>query len=140
MSQIASHDGTVIAVAPRLVKVEMHVVSACSSCKAHASCSFVDKADKVVEVETDEWKNYNEGDTVTVTVNESLGLLAVLLAYILPAVLLIAAVVLLSLFTRSELVAAALPIAIVAVYYLILYRFRNRLQKKFSFGLTKGDD
>ena len=140
MSQIASHDGTVIAVAPHLVKVEMHVVSACSSCKAHASCTFVDKADKVVEVETDEWKNYNEGDTVTVTVNESLGLLAVLLAYILPALLLIAAVILLSVFTHSELVAAALPIAIVAVYYLILYRFRNRLQKKFSFGLTKGDD
>lgn len=137
MSQIASHDGTVIAVTPRLVKVEMHVVSACSSCKAHANCTFVDKADKVVEVETDEWKNYNEGDTVTVTVNESLGLLAVLLAYILPALLLIAAVILLSVFTHSEIVAASLPIAIVAVYYLILYRFRNRLQKKFSFGLSK---
>lgn len=140
MAQIASHDGKVIAVSPRLVKVEMHVVSACSSCKAHASCTFVDKADKVVAVETDEWKQFNEGDHVTVTVNESLGLLAVLLAYILPAVLLIAAVVLLSLFTHSEIIAAALPIVIVAIYYLILYRFRNRLQKKFSFGLTKDNE
>lgn len=137
MNQIATHDGKVIAVEPGLVRVEMHVVSACSSCKAHEKCAFVDKDDKVVEVETPDWKEYHEGDTVIVSVNEGLGLLAVLLAYFLPAVLLIAAVVVLSLLTKSEALAAVIPIALIAIYFIILYKLRDSLQRKFTFGIRK---
>ena len=137
MNQIATHDGKVIAVEPYLVRVEMHVVSACSSCKAHEKCAFVDKDDKVVEVETPDWKEYHEGDTVIVSVNEGLGLLAVLLAYFLPVVLLIAAVVVLSLLTKSEALAAVIPIALIAIYFIILYKLRDSLQRKFTFGIRK---
>ena len=137
MNQIATHDGKVIAVEPGLVRVEMHVVSACSSCKAHEKCAFVDKDDKVVEVETPDWKEYHESDTVIVSVNEGLGLLAVLLAYFLPAVLLIAAVVVLSLLTKSEALAAVIPIALIAIYFIILYKLRDSLQRKFTFGIKK---
>lgn len=120
--------------------VEMHVVSACSSCKGHEKCAFVDKADKIVEVETPEWADYRVGDRVTVSVNESLGLLAVLLAYILPALIIIASVVLLSLFTGSEALAALAPILLTAIYFLILYHTRDRLQTKFSFGISREAD
>lgn len=137
MNQIATHDGKVLAVDNGVVKVEMHVVSACSSCKAHEKCSFVDKADKIVEVETPDWKSYHEGDMVTVSVNEGLGLLAVLLAYFLPSVIIIASVIVLSLFTNSELLAALAPILLIAIYFMLLYKLRDKLQHKFSFGITK---
>ena len=137
MAQIATHDGVVVGVAPQQVKVEMHVVSACASCKAHASCTFVDKAEKIVDVDTPEWKNYTVGDSVIVSVQEGLGLMAVLLAYIVPALLLIAVLAVTSIMSQSELLAATLPILIVVVYYLVLYGFRNRLQRKFSFGIEK---
>lgn len=137
MSQIATHDGRVISSANGIVKVEMHVVSACSSCKAHEKCAFVDKADKVVDVETSDWKEFQEGDSVVVSVNEGLGLLAVLLAYFLPAVIIIGAVVLLSLLTESEAIAALIPIALIAIYFILLYKLHDRLQKKFSFGIVK---
>lgn len=137
MAQIATHDGVVVGVAPQQVKVEMHVVSACASCKAHASCTFVDKAEKIVDVDTPEWKNYTVGDSVIVSVQEGLGLMAVLLAYIVPALLLIAVLAVTSIMSQSELLAATLPILIVVVYYLVLYAFRDRLQRKFSFGIEK---
>lgn len=137
MAQIATHDGVVVGVAPQQVKVEMHVVSACASCKAHASCTFVDKAEKIVDVDTPEWKDYTVGDSVIVSVQEGLGLMAVLLAYIVPALLLIAVLAVTSIMSQSELLAATLPILIVVVYYLVLYGFRNRLQRKFSFGIEK---
>ena len=137
MSQIATHDGKVISVADGVVRVEMHVVSACSSCKAHEKCAFVDKADKVVEVETPDWKNYHEGDNVEVSVNEGLGLLAVLLAYFLPAVIIIGAVILLSVFTDSEAIAALVPIALIIIYFILLYKLHDLLQRKFSFGIVK---
>ena len=137
MSQIATHDGKVISVADGVVRVEMHVVSACSSCKAHEKCAFVDKADKIVEVETPDWKNYHEGDNVEVSVNEGLGLLAVLLAYFLPAVIIIGAVILLSVFTDSEAIAALVPIALIIIYFILLYKLHDLLQRKFSFGIVK---
>lgn len=137
MNHIASHDGKVLASSGGIVRVEMHVVSACSSCKAHEKCSFVDKDEKVVDVETPDWKEYHEGDTVVVSVNEGLGLLAVLLAYFFPAVIIIAAVVFISIFTESELLAAVTPIALIAIYFLMLYKTRDKLQRKFSFGIRK---
>ena len=137
MSSIATHDGTVISIQPGIVNVQMHVVSACASCKAHEKCAFVDKADKTVEVETDDWQQYAPGDSVIVSVNEGLGLLAVLLAYILPAVLILASVIILSLYTSSEALAAIAPIILITVYFLFLYRYRSRLQRKFTFGLIQ---
>lgn len=137
MSQIATHDGKVISVSPDIVEVEMHVLSACSSCKAHEKCAFVDKADKIVEVETPEWNKYNVGDDVIVSVDEGLGMRAVLLAYLVPAIILVAALVTMSVLTESQALAALVPIALVATYFLVLYRLRDRLQRKFTFGLTK---
>lgn len=137
MSQIATHDGKVISISPDIVKVEMHVLSACSSCKAHEKCAFVDKADKIVEVETPEWNKYNVGDDVIVSVDEGLGMRAVLLAYLVPAIILVAALVTMSVLTESQALAALVPIALVATYFLVLYRLRDRLQRKFTFGLTK---
>ena len=140
MSQIATHDGSVVAVEKNRVTVEMHVLSACSSCKAHEKCAFVDKADKVVMVDTDQWQQYSVGERVIVSVNESLGLLAVLLAYLLPALLLVAAIVVLSALSVPEAMVALATLLIVTAYFLLLWRFHSRLQRKFSFGIRKIDD
>ncbi|MBQ6236962.1 MAG: SoxR reducing system RseC family protein [Bacteroidales bacterium] len=136
-NSIATHDGVVVSIQEQKVTVEMHVISACSTCKAHEKCAFVDKDDKIVQIETPDWKDYAVGDNVIVSVDESLGLLAVLLAYILPAILIIGSVVLLSRISDSEVLVAFTSIAITALYFLILYRAHHRLQKKFSFSLKK---
>ncbi len=137
MSQIATHDGIVKLVEPGKIVVEMHVLSACSQCKGHASCSFVDKADKLVEIETPEWEVYAVGDRVIVSVNESLGLVAVLFAYILPAVILVVSVIMLSVLTESEVLAAVIPLLLVVVYFFILYQYRTKLQRRFTFGIER---
>lgn len=137
MSQIATHPGEVTKVEKGKITVLMHVLSACSSCKGHEKCAFVDKADKVVEVKTSDWEKYSVGDSVIVSVNESLGLLAVLLAYLLPAIIIIGSVILISIITHSELLAAIIPIAITVLYFFILYRVRGSLERKFSFGIEK---
>ena len=137
MNEITRHTGTVVSVSDGMVKVEMHVMSACGSCKAHDKCGFGETAEKIVEIATDDWNSYSVGEKVVVSVNEGLGLLAVLLAYVLPAIVIVASVALLSAYTGSELLSALLPIAIVAVYYIVLYLFRSRLQNKFGFGISK---
>ena len=95
------------------------------------------KADKVVEVETADWKQYSIGDGVTVSVNEGLGLYAVLLAYILPALIIVGAVIAISAATHNELAAALIPILLTAIYFVVLYLCRNKLQRRFTFGIVK---
>ena len=137
MSEIAKHEGTVISCQNGIVKVRMNVLSACGSCKAHEKCGFVDKSEKIIEIETNDMTTFKEGDCVEVSVNESLGLTAVLLAYIIPAILIVGGVIILSIKTDSEALAATLPIVLVTIYFLFLYRQRDKLQKKFSFGIEK---
>ena len=65
------------------------------------------------------------------------GLLAVLLAYILPAVVILATFALLFSLHLSELWVALITLVAVALYGGILYLCRNRLQQKFTFRLAK---
>ena len=134
-----THDGTVLTVQPGLVKVQMQVLSACASCEAHARCTFSAKKDKIVDIETQQWQQYHEGDPVTVIINSGHGLLAVLLAYILPAVVILATFALLFSLHLSELWVALITLVAVALYGGILFLCRNRLQRKFTFRLAKRD-
>ena len=130
-----SHDGIVSAVRQGLVTVTVTVNSACHQCHAHGSCGFAESKDKTLEIATPEWERYHVGDAVVVTVNESLGLGAALLAYLLPAALLLAVLMPL-LHLMSEPLAVLLTLAALALYYMVLYLCRNKLQKKFTIGLS----
>ena len=132
-----SHKGTVIRSGDGLVEVEMHVLSACASCEAHEKCAFVDKAQKVVSVKTPEWKSYGVGDAVTVFIGERMGITAVLLAYLMPAVVLVASLVTTLVLGAGEGMAALLSIGITALYFVVLYLIRDRLERKFTFTLQK---
>lgn len=77
------------------------------------------------------------GDRVEVLLTERLGWKAVLLAYIMPFVVMMIAIALLGLWSSNEVVVGTLSLVAVAIYYIILSFFRNRLQKQFSFTAQK---
>ena len=136
METVATHDGMVTATAERKVTVRMDVLSACAACQAHSRCGFADKKEKVVEIDTPDWQQYHPGDKVTVIVNARRGLLAVVIAYLLPAVLLLATFITLHCCRLSEVWVALGSLTAVGLYAGILYCFRSRLQKKFTFRLS----
>jgi Positive regulator of sigma E activity len=77
------------------------------------------------------------GDEVEVIVREEAGWLAVLLAYVIPFVLLVAAVAGFGQLGWSEVKAGTAALVSVAVYYVILRMFRDKLQRKFTFWVRK---
>lgn len=137
METVAKHDGTVVAATPGRVQVQMQVLSACASCEAHARCTFAEKKDKLVDIDTSDWRQYNPGDPVTVIINSGHGLLAVLIAYVLPAVLILAVFGVLYALHLPELWIALATLVAVALYTLVLYLCRHRLQRRFTFRLEK---
>ena len=73
------------------------------------------------------------GDEVEVLVREQAGWLAVCLAYVIPFLLLVAAVAGFDKMGWSEAKAGTAALVSVAVYYVVLRMFRDKLQRKFKF-------
>ncbi len=81
----------------------------------------------------------NIGDMVEVTVRERLAWRAVLLAYILPFIVMVAVIAVLDFTTEwSEAVVGTLSLCAIALYYIGLGVFKHRLQRQFSFIARKG--
>lgn len=137
MEKIATHSGVVTTVTPGHVSVTMQVQSACSACQAHSKCGFAEKADKSVEIDTPDWQRYSVGDSVTVVINTGRGMRAVAIAYALPALLLLACIITLSLCGLHELLVILSAFLLLGAYCLVLYRLRDRLQHRFTFRIVK---
>lgn len=136
MERTATHNGIVTESVQGTIKVQMHVVSACSTCEAHKHCGFAESRDKIVDIKTSEWSQYKVGDPVNVIIRTKRGLLAVLIAYLLPAALLLATIITLSMIQLSEVWVAIISLLAVILYGAILYLFRNRLQRKFTMSVS----
>ena len=73
------------------------------------------------------------GETVRVCLGKSLGLKAVLVAYVIPVIILMIIVVSLSFVTESDWLVGAATLGGVAVYFGILYLLRDRLAGEYEF-------
>ena len=137
MDRIATHSGTVTEVREGSVTVRMQVGSACASCEAHAKCGFAESKDKEVVIDTPDWQEYHTGDPATVIIDTSQGLHAVLIAYLIPAILFLAVFTVLCCLRVGEGVTALVTLAAVVLYGCLLYRHRRHLQRHFTFRLRK---
>ena len=131
---IATHKGIVTEINPGQVRVKIEVPSACGHCEAKGKCGFADGKEREVDIATMQWEEFHIREQVEVQIDQSLGFEAVLWAYFLPALLLIAAIILLNRFV-AEWLAIIITLAIISCYYVILYLYRKKLQKKFSFSI-----
>lgn len=137
LARIASHEGIVKTVADGRVEVEIESTSACASCAAHARCGFAESKNKTVAVPVAGWREYKPGDAVTVHIDESRGLLAVWIAYVLPAVLMLGAIVGMTLAGAAEWAVAAVALAVLGLYVGGLYLLRRRIGSRFTLTVSK---
>lgn len=136
MEEMIRHKGIVEQVGDGRAVVLIGQTSACAGCHAAKMCMASEHKEKRIEaVVRDDVK---AGDEVEVQVRETLGWLAVVLAYVVPFVLLVAAVAGFNKLGWSEGLSGTAALASVAVYYVILRLFRNKLQRKFTFEVRKG--
>jgi positive regulator of sigma E activity len=127
--------GIVESITSRELIVNIQATSACASCNAKGACGASDISDKAIHVPLSTVV-FSVGERVKVIVKNSLGMLAVFLGYILPLILLL--VVLFGTIPfYGEGIAGLASIGTVALYYLGLSFFKDRLSKKFTFEVTK---
>ncbi len=129
---IATHTGTITDIQTGTVTVQIHTVSACASCQAHGKCTLADSQDKTLQIPTPHWKQYHVGQPITIRISQQRGLLAVAIAYILPALLIIAVATTLSLTNAKETTVILATFATIATYTLLLYLLRHRINNQFT--------
>lgn len=134
--RVASHDGVVTGVRQGLVKVQIESTSACASCAAHAKCGFAESKNKTVEIPSVDWQQYHEGDHVQVHIDESRGMLAVWIAYVLPALLMLGAIIGLSVAGAPEWAVALSALGALGLYVLVLYLVRRRVEGRFTLTVS----
>lgn len=130
--RIATHDGVVLAARHGQVEVQIASTSACAACEAHAKCGFAESRNKTLSIPSAEWQRFAEGQKVKVNIDESRGMLAVWIAYVLPALAMLAVIIGLSCAGAAEWLVALAALAIVALYVGVLYLMRGRIGKKFT--------
>ena len=149
------HDGIIIALnedGTALVRIVQ--TSACAACKAKAMCASAESAEKEITVVllSDNGRpmgygvldadkpllEYKVGDAVEVMVQQRMGWKAVVLAYLLPFfVMLLVMLVGNAIWAVREEILGTVALCAMALYYLVLGMFKDKLQKEFSFTARK---
>ena len=137
---VIGHDGVVSEVTASGYKVSIVSKSACAGCHAKGLCSAADMADKIIDVKSSGPEVFKVGDKVTVNMEESMGMRAVWLVYAIPAVILVTFLLYLQRLGASELTTGLSVLGAIAVYFVILYLFRKKIGRHFSFTIAPGED
>ena len=130
-----SHRGRIISVTPEVTTVQIVSESACAACHAKGMCSLGDASLKEIELPTRGWDNYQVGDEVSVVLRASMGHKAVWLAYVVPLLVLVAALLGTLSAGGSELLAGLVAIGAVALYYGVIWLLRERLRNEYIFNI-----
>ena len=133
MKKEISHTGRIVSIEPDKISVEIISESACSACQVAGLCGAAESKKKIIVVPNDGITPRQVGDEVEVCLGQSLGMKAVLISYVIPVVILLILIVTLSSLGKSELLTGLLSVGGVAIYYFIVYLFRDRLAGKYEF-------
>ena len=117
------------------LSVRIVQTSACAACSVKGHCSSADSKDKIIDIIDTAAASYQVGENVMVVGETSMGMMAGVLAFVLPFVLLIFSLFLLMALVENELYAALLSLAVLVPYYYILWLNKTRLKQKFSFTI-----
>ena len=128
--------GVIISIDDKIAHVKIEQTSACASCHVKSVCGASDKSEKIIDANIMD-NTLKVGDQVTIIGQKSLGVQAVLLAYVLPFVVIIVTLFIANIFTTNELIIGSCALTSLIPYFIVLRLMRNKIQAKFQFYAIK---
>ena len=134
------HEGKIVEMDKESISVEIVNKSACAACHAKGVCGASDEQVRIIvlpQTLATATAGYQVGDSVKLVLSASLGMKAVILAYGLPLLVLLVAILVFSALKLEQLYVGLFSLAAVAVYYIIFAIFRDKLDKEFVFHIEQ---
>lgn len=139
-SNSVSHRGVVTKVTDGELEVRILSKSACAACHIKSACNMAEMQEKIVILPKPEDSDFKDGDEVEINMTVAQGNKAVLFAYLIPAVLVIAMIFILNAMNLEQGLNALISIGILVPYYFVVYLFRNKLKEKFQYRIEHVSD
>ena len=133
--ETVSHEGVITKIDGDTLEIKIIAQSACAACHAKSACTMSDQAEKVLTVPKPEGQEFQLLQKVKVVMAVGQGNKAAVLAYLVPIILLLAALFICLGIGLSEGLAALIGIAVLIPYYLVLYFCRDKLKKRFEYTI-----
>ena len=130
-------EGIVRAVYEDTVDVEVTVSSACAGCHAKSICIPSDHRQETVKAHVGEGDSFKVGERVNLVLQGNAGTKAVVIAYVVPFVVLLAAFIGSYLLFHNELVSVLASLALLLLYFLFLKTQRHKIDHNFIFYAKK---
>lgn len=135
MSQKIRHGGVVDSIEEGCVHVRILQSTACGACKVAGYCHAAEAKEKLIDVYTTRATTYQVGDAVTVSTSQKVVARALLWAFGLPFVLMIAVLLLVLWQTGNEGLAAQSSLLVLVPYYGLLFLLRHRMRRQMTFEI-----
>jgi len=135
--QTIEHAGIVQSVNERSIDVRIISHPACIGCAASNICDVSDAKEKIIN--TTKNIDVTVGEEVNVVMSQNQGFRALFLGYILPFLVIMFLLITLTSMGVKELYAGLIAFGSLLPYYIIIYRLRSKIDKKFSFSIKKAD-
>lgn len=137
MSQIIEHTGKIHRIDGNNVQVLITQNTACGACNARSACAVAAaEAEKIIETTSDD-SSLAVGDEVIIYGQQSLGLFAALLAFVIPILFILVILFVLRYFVENEMISGTIALATLIPYYITLSFFKDKLKTKFQFYIRK---
>ena len=136
MTDTIKHQGIVENISGAHLQVRIVQTSACAACSVKGHCTSADAKEKLIDViDMAAAETCRPGDRVWVTGQLSMGVMAVMLAFVVPFLLLVVSLFVFMAFLNDELSAALISLSLLVPYYFMLWLNKSRLGKRFSFSI-----
>ncbi|NCC09585.1 MAG: RseC/MucC family positive regulator of sigma(E) [Bacteroidia bacterium] len=135
MTNTIKQSGIVESINGSHIQVRIIQTSACASCSIKGHCTASECKDQIIDINDWSSSTYSVGEQVWIIGETSMGVFAVLLAFIIPFILLISFLFLFMSLLGSELYAALLALCSLIPYYITLHLNKTRLKQKLSFTI-----
>lgn len=136
MNNKIRHCGVIESINGNRAQVRTVRSSACDSCEAKAGCNTRHGKDFKIEVVDNRIASHKVGDRVYVEVAAKTGRQAVLIGFGLPLVVFVATLLGIHHAGSADTTAAMGAIGAIAIYYLIIYMLRRRVNRHFTIHLA----
>ena len=136
MSTTIRHQGIIDSIAGNHLRIRIQQTSACAACKIQSHCNASESKEKIIDVYDEKAaRHYQEGEQVTVSASGTVATRALLLAFGLPLLLMLAVFFAATGLGATQGVAALLMLGSLVPYYFILWCVRHRIARQVVFRI-----
>lgn len=140
MATTIKHQGIVESINGSHLQVRIVQTSACATCSIKGHCTSADTKEKLIDIHAADASTYKIGEQVWVLGTLTMGMQAVLLAFVLPLIILVIALFVLMHVLEDELTAIAGSVVCLSLYYIVLrLLFKSVWKGKFVFMIERGN-